>query len=160
MTKAQGVERWGFTLAAEQNEFQQDRLRRGIRKNFLRMRKEFDLGRNDEENVNGFPVAFQIGHMSIKSYDLGVTVPGCVCVRVRGKNEVIIKVLSSSRSRDCTLQGEESERVGLHQENCGSGQSGSLGSCEMGTSSARSQVTEAKSHFLRPSSSAPNSILC
>lgn len=58
-------------------------LRRGIRKNFLRMRKEFDLGRNDEENVNGFPGAFQIGHMSIKSYDLGVTVPGCVCVRVR-----------------------------------------------------------------------------
>lgn len=124
------------------------------------MRKEFDLGRNDEENVNGFPGAFQIGHMSIKSYDLGVTVPGCVCVRVRGKNEVIIKVLSSSRSRDCTLQGEESERVGLHQENCGSGQRGSLGSCEIGTSSARSQVTEAKSHFLRPSSSAPNSIRC
>lgn len=72
----------GFTLVPEQNEFQQDRLRRGIRKNFLRMRKEFDLGRNDEENVNGFPGAFQIGHMSIKSYDLGVTVPGCVCVRV------------------------------------------------------------------------------
>lgn len=84
----------------------------------------------------------------------------CVCACERGKNEVIIKVLSSSRSRDCTLQGEESERVGLHQENCGSGQRGSLGSCEMGTSSARSQVTEAKSHFLRPSSSAPNSILC
>lgn len=53
--------------------------------------------------------------MSTKSYDLRVTVLGCVWVGE--ENEVIIKVLSSSRSRDCTLQGEVSERVGLHQEN-------------------------------------------
>lgn len=69
-----------------------------------------------------------------------------------GRNEIVTNDLSSSKLRDCTLQGEVSEQVGLQQENCGTGQRGSKGSSGL--------RKEGRSHILRPSSPTPNSTLC